>query len=44
MWQGLGACDRGGGRVWGHVAGVGVCGRGSWPTTWMGTCGRSGDI
>ena len=20
MWQGVGACDRGGGRVWGHVA------------------------
>ena len=29
MWQGVGACGRGGGRVWGHVAGVGVCGRGS---------------
>ena len=27
MWQGVGACGRGGGRVWGHVAGVGVCGR-----------------
>ena len=23
MWQSVGAC----GRVWGHVAGVGVCGR-----------------
>ena len=23
----MGACDRGGGRVWGHLAGVGVCGR-----------------
>ena len=33
MWQGVGACgrggDRGGGRVWGHVAGVRVFGRGS---------------
>ena len=28
MWQGVVACGRGGGRVWGHVAGVGVCGRG----------------
>ena len=27
MWQGVGACGRGGGRVWGHVAGVGVFGR-----------------
>ena len=27
MWQVVGACGRGGGRVWGHVAGVGVCGR-----------------
>ena len=25
MWQVVGACGRGGGRVWGHVAGV--CGR-----------------
>ena len=23
MWQGVGACGRGGGRVWGNVAGVG---------------------
>ena len=23
MWQGVGACGRGGGRVWEHVAGVG---------------------
>ena len=22
MWQGVGTCDMGGGRVWGHVAGV----------------------
>ena len=29
MWQGVGECGRGGGMVWGHVAGVGVCGRGS---------------
>ena len=29
MWQGMGVCGRGGGRVWGHVAGVKVCGRGS---------------
>ena len=27
MWQSVGACGRGGGRVWGHVAGVGVFGR-----------------
>ena len=25
----MGACGRGGGRLWGHMAGVGVCGRGS---------------
>ena len=39
MWQG-------GGRVWGHVAGMGVCGR--WSGLWhrwghvagLGTCGR----
>ena len=29
MWQGVAACGRGGSRVWGHVAGVKVCGRGS---------------
>ena len=33
MWQDVGACGRGGGwgggRVWGHVAGVNVSGRGS---------------
>ena len=23
MWQGVGACGRGGGRVWGLVAGIG---------------------
>ena len=40
----MGACGRGGGRVWGHVAGVGVCGRSVMPMAWMGTCGRSGDI
>ena len=46
MWQGVGACGRGGGRVWGHVAGGGVCGRGSglchgWGyVTGVGTCGR----
>ena len=43
MWQVMGAC----GRVWGPVAGVDVCGRGS--GLWhrqehvaggMGTCGR----
>ena len=28
VWQGVGECGRGGDRVWGHVAGVGVCGRG----------------
>ena len=25
----MGACGRGVGKVWGHVAGVGICGRGS---------------
>ena len=29
MWQGVGACGRCGGRVWRHMAGVRVCGRGS---------------
>ena len=29
MWQGLRACGMGGGRVWRHVAGVGVYSRGS---------------
>ena len=29
MWQDVGACGRGGGRVWEHVAGVNVCGMGS---------------
>ena len=28
MWQGVVACGRGGSRLWGHVAGVDVCGRG----------------
>ena len=28
MWQGVGTCGMGGGRVWGHVAGCGACGRG----------------
>ena len=27
MWQGVEACDRGGGRVWVHVAMVVTCGR-----------------
>ena len=46
MWQGVGACDMVGSRVWGHVAGVGVCGRGSglrhgWGhVAGVGTCGR----
>ena len=46
MWQSVGACGRGGGKVWGHVAGVGVCGRVSglrhgWGhVTGVGTCGR----
>ena len=46
MWQGVWACGRGGGRVWGHVAGVDVCSRGSglwhgWGhVVGMGTCGR----
>ena len=26
MWQGVGACGKGGGRVWGQLAGVGVYG------------------
>ena len=41
----MGACGRGSGRVWGHVAGIDVCGRGSayidgdmWQG--VGTCGR----
>ena len=29
MWQGVGECGSSGGRVWVHVAGGGVCGRGS---------------
>ena len=29
MWQGVGACGRCGGRVWGHVTGVGISGMGS---------------
>ena len=29
MWQGVGTCSIGGGRVWGHVTGVWVHGRGS---------------
>ena len=42
MWQSVGAC----GRVWGHVAGVGICGRVSglrhgWRhVAGVGTCGR----
>ena len=36
MWQGVGACDRGGGRVWGHV----TKGEGMWygvrPIAWTG--------
>ena len=43
MWQGVGACGRGGGRVWGHVAGVGVCSRGSGLSS-METYGRGGDM
>ena len=35
----MGACGRGHGRVWGHVAGVGVFGRAARPIAWMGTCG-----
>ena len=27
MWQDVGTCGRGGGRVWGHMAWVGTCGR-----------------
>ena len=46
MWQGVGACGRGIARVWGHVAGVGVFGRGSglwhgWGhVVGVGACGR----
>ena len=46
MWQGLGACGRGGSRVWGHVAGVRVCGQGSGlghgrrHVVGVGACGR----
>ena len=29
MWQGVGAGGSSGGRVWGHVAGVGICHMGS---------------
>ena len=29
MWQGVGTCCMGSGRVWGHVAGVWICHRGS---------------
>ena len=29
MWQGVGACGMGGGRVWGQVTEIWVCGRGS---------------
>ena len=29
MWQGVGTCCMGGGRVWGHVAGVLIRNRGS---------------
>ena len=41
MWQVVEACSRGGGRVWGHVTGVGVSGRVR-PTAWMETHGRDG--
>ena len=50
MWQLVGACGRGGGRVWGHVAEVGVCGRVSglqhgWRhMAGMGTYGRVWDM
>ena len=46
MWQDVGACGRGGGRVWGYVAGVDVCSRGSgqkhgWGhVVRVGACGR----
>ena len=46
MWQGVGACGRGGGRVCGHVAGVWTCGRrsGIWyrlgHVARVGACGR----
>ena len=29
MWQGVGTCGMGSGRVWGHVAGVWICNRGA---------------
>ena len=45
MWQGVGTCGRGGGRVWGHVAGGqaygidGACGRGGGMWQGVGACG-----
>ena len=46
MWQGVGTCRMGGSRVWGHVAGVWICHRGSGlvhgrrHAAGVGTCGR----
>ena len=40
----MGACCRGGGRVWGECARGGLCGRGVRPMTWMGTCGECGGM
>ena len=37
MWQGVGACGRGSGRVWGHVTGGGGVWYGVRPIAWTGT-------
>ena len=42
MWQGVGACGRGGGRVWRHVTGDGGMWYGVRPIAWTGTCGKGG--
>ena len=41
MWQGVGACGRGSGRVWGMSWGGGMW-YGFRPIAWMGTCGGGG--
>ena len=42
MWQGVGTCGMGGGRVWGHVAGCGDMWHGWWQG--VGACGRGLDM
>ena len=44
LWQGVGECGRGAGRVWGHLAGGGGMWLGVRPMSWMGICGRGGDM